>query len=41
LIEDKNLRKSIGAAGKETVDQKFSTRVWQQSYLNYFNQLTS
>jgi glycosyltransferase involved in cell wall biosynthesis len=40
LVESKELRKTIGEAGKKTLDENYSTKVWRQQYLDYFNQVT-
>ena len=41
LIEDENLRKKMGTAGRKTVVEKFSVDAWKEAYLNYFDQLTN
>jgi glycosyltransferase involved in cell wall biosynthesis len=41
LIQDENLRNKIGAAGRKTVEEKFSVDAWKEAYLNYFDQLTN
>jgi len=37
LIENEELRHTIGETGRETVVQKYSTLAWQQTYLAHFN----
>ncbi len=39
LIENPDLRKRLGAAGRKTVVEKYSVQAWQDKYLAYFNQL--
>jgi glycosyltransferase involved in cell wall biosynthesis len=39
LIEDKALRKKVGAEGRKTVVDKFSVKALQQKYLQYYNEL--
>lgn len=41
LIEDESLRKRMGDAGRQTVEKSYSVKAWKQTYLHYFNQLTS
>ncbi|MBT3325591.1 MAG: glycosyltransferase family 4 protein [Gemmatimonadales bacterium] len=41
LIEDPALRKDIGAAGRETVVQRYSVDSQKRRYLQYFNELLS
>jgi glycosyltransferase involved in cell wall biosynthesis len=38
LIEDKNLRDSIGHAGRKTVEDNYSVKAWKDRYLEYFNE---
>lgn len=40
LIEDENLRKRIGQAGKKTLDENYSSDAWKTKYLEHFNRLT-
>lgn len=41
LIENNQLRRRIGNAGKDTVDQQFAVKAWQRNYLRLFDQLTN
>ncbi len=41
LVEDKELRKRIGEAGRLTVVDKYSVEAWKQQYLDNFNKLLS
>lgn len=41
LIENKELRKRIGRAGRQTVIDKYSVEAWKQKYLDNFNKLTT
>jgi glycosyltransferase involved in cell wall biosynthesis len=40
LIENRELRRKTGEAGKQTVMEKYSVDAWKEQYLNYFDQLT-
>jgi glycosyltransferase involved in cell wall biosynthesis len=37
LIENEELRRRIGEAGKRTVEERFSVHVWKEKYLSLFN----
>src|SRR5262249_10956774 len=37
LIENENLRRTIGEEGRRTVAERFSVHVWQEKYLSLFN----
>lgn len=39
LIEDKELRKKVGAEGRKTVVDHYSVKALQQKYLQYYNEL--
>lgn len=39
LVEDADLRRRMGEAGRETVVQQYSTLAWQDRYLQLFNAL--
>jgi glycosyltransferase involved in cell wall biosynthesis len=39
LIQDADLRKKLGEAGKRTVEEKYSVHVQKERYLYYFDQL--
>jgi glycosyltransferase involved in cell wall biosynthesis len=39
LAEDKDCRTRIGAAGRQTVVEKYSVEAWKDKYLDYFNRL--
>ena len=39
LIEDKNLRLTMGRNGRQTVIDKYSVDAWKDKYLKYFNEL--
>lgn len=41
LIENEQLRNTIGNAGRETIVKKYSVDAWKTRYLEYFNQLTN
>lgn len=41
LIDDANLRKSVGDAGMKTVEEKYSVKANKASYLNLFDRLLS
>lgn len=40
LVDDKELRKRIGEAGRQTVIDGYSVKAWQSKYLEYFDRLT-
>jgi glycosyltransferase involved in cell wall biosynthesis len=40
LIEDADLRLTIGNAGRKTVEERYSVHAWRQKYLDNFNELT-
>ena len=40
LIEDTELRKQVGAAGRQTVKEKYSVEANRTKYLQYFDELT-
>lgn len=39
LIENPELRKMIGIEGRKTVEAKYSKQVWQEKYVQYFDEL--
>lgn len=39
LIEDAELRKRLGEAGRQTVEDKYSVHAWRDTYLNHFRSL--
>ena len=39
LIEDKELRRRIGKAGRKTISKYYSTSVYKEKYLEYFNEI--
>lgn len=41
LIENKEQRKKVGDAGRQTVLDKYSVKAWESKYLGYFDQLTA
>jgi glycosyltransferase involved in cell wall biosynthesis len=41
LVEEDELRQKIGAAGRQTVIDRYSVIRWKSKYLDYFNQLTT
>jgi glycosyltransferase involved in cell wall biosynthesis len=38
LVEDANLRRRLGAQGRQTVEERFSVDVWKDRYLAYFRE---
>ncbi len=41
LIESESLRKSMGAAGRKTVIEKYSKQAWKGEYVRFFQTLTT
>ncbi len=39
LIDNEDLRMQIGKNGRKTIEQKYSKQVWQDKYLEYFEQV--
>jgi glycosyltransferase involved in cell wall biosynthesis len=39
LIEDKEWRKKVGEAGRQTVLDKYAVKIWKPKYLEHFNSL--
>jgi glycosyltransferase involved in cell wall biosynthesis len=39
LIENEELRKSMGEEGRKTVEKNYSVHAWKEKYLHYFDQL--
>jgi hypothetical protein len=39
LVDDADLRRRIGEAGRDTVVQRYSTLAWRDRYLQLFNAL--
>jgi glycosyltransferase involved in cell wall biosynthesis len=39
LVDDADLRRSMGAAARRTVEERYSLRAWQERYVNYYNEL--
>jgi glycosyltransferase involved in cell wall biosynthesis len=40
LLTNEELRRSVGIKARQTVEQKYSTRVWKETYLETFKDLT-
>ena len=39
LVEDADLRQRMGQAARNTVEERYSLRAWQQRYVDHYNEL--